>query len=168
MSLSLHEASIGIMAPMLRNLSALLEKGAAFCAAKGIDPAAILESRLAPDMLPFTRQVYIATDGAKGCAARLAGVEIPVYPDVEATFPELQARIAKTIAFIESVSPAAVDAADDKPIHLKFGSSFEKHFTGKSFLTTFALPNFLFHVTTAYALLRAAGVEIGKRDYLGG
>ncbi len=166
MSLSLHEASIGLMIPMLKNLSALLAKGAAYIAAKGIDETAITEARLAPDMLPFTRQIYIATDTAKGCAARLAGVETPSYPDVETTIPDLQARIAKTIAFLESVDAAAVAAADDKPIQLKFGPNMVD-FTGKSYVTSFVLPNFYFHVGIAYALLRAAGVEIGKRDYLG-
>lgn len=167
MSLSLHEASIGLMAPMLRNLSTLLGKGGDHIAAKGLDPATLTDARLAPDMLPFTRQVYIATDTAKGCAARLAGVENPVYPDVETTIPDLQARIAKTIAFLESVDETTVSAADDKAIQLKFPNS-TMDFTGKSYVTTFVLPNFYFHVGITYALLRAAGVEIGKRDYLGG
>jgi hypothetical protein len=167
MSLSLHEASVGLMAPMLRNLSNLLDKGAQHIADKGGDPATLLESRLAPDMLPFKAQVFIATDTAKGCAARLAGVEVPSYPDIETTIPELQARIQKTVEFLESVDPAAVSSADDKAIQLKFpNATFD--FTGKSYVTTFVLPNFYFHVTTAYALLRSYGVSIGKRDYLGG
>ena len=136
MSLSLHEASIGQMVPMLKNLSKLLDKAGEHIA-------------------------------AKGAAARLAGVEIPSFPDIETNLPELQDRIAKTIAFLESVDAAAVSAADDKPVQLKFPNA-TLDFTGKSYVTTFVLPNFYFHVSIAYALLRAYGVSIGKRDYLGG
>jgi hypothetical protein len=167
MSLTLYEASIGLIAPMLKNLSGLLDKAAAHCTSTGTDPATIIESRLAPDMLPFTKQIFIAADMAKGAAARLAGVEIPAYADTETTFAELQARIAKTVAFLESVDVAAVNAADDKAIQLKMGPTAVMDFTGKSYVTTFVLPNVYFHVTTAYALLRMAGVEIGKRDFLG-
>jgi hypothetical protein len=167
MSLSLHEASIGLMVPMLKNLSNLLEKGAQHVAEKGGDPQTLIESRLAPDMLPFKAQIFIATDTAKGCAARLAGVEVPSFPDIETTIPELRARIDKTVAFLESVDAGAVSAADDKPVQLKFPNA-TLDFTGKSYVTSFALPNFYFHVTTAYALLRSYGVSIGKRDYLGG
>jgi hypothetical protein len=167
MSLTLYEASIGLIAPMLKNLSGLLDKAAAHCTSTGADPATIIESRLAPDMLPFTKQIFIAADMAKGAAARLAGVEIPAYADTETTFAELQARIAKTVAFLESVDVAAVNAADDKAIQLKMGPTAVMDFTGKSYVTTFVLPNVYFHVTTAYALLRMAGVEIGKRDFLG-
>ena len=167
MSLSLHEASIGQMVPMLKNLSKLLDKAGEHIADKGADPAALIDSRLAPDMLPFKAQIFITTDTAKGAAARLAGVEIPSFPDIETNLPELQDRIAKTIAFLESVDAAAVSAADDKPVQLKFPNA-TLDFTGKSYVTTFVLPNFYFHVSIAYALLRAYGVSIGKRDYLGG
>ena len=162
MSLSLYEASVGLMAPMLKNLSAILGKAEGHACA-----ATIADARLAPDMLPFTKQIFIATDTAKGAAARLAGVDNPVYEDVETTNPELRARIAKTVAFLESVDAAAVSGADDKAIQLKF-PNVTLDFTGKSYVTTFVLPNFYFHVSMAYALLRSAGVEIGKRDYLGG
>ena len=162
MSLSLHEASIGLMVPMLKNLSAILAKAEGHGCA-----ATIADARLAPDMLPFPKQIYIATDTAKGAAARLAGVENPSYPDVETTIPDLRARIAKTVAFLESIDEATVSAADDKAIQLKF-PHLTLDFTGKSYVTTFVLPNFYFHVAMAYALLRAAGVELGKRDYLGG
>jgi hypothetical protein len=168
MSLSLHEASIAVMTRMLRNLSLLLEKGAAHAAAKGIDPASLIEAKLAPDMLPFNRQVQIATDGAKGCASRLAGVEAPSWPDTETTFPELQARVAKAVAYLEGFGPDKIDGAEDKPVVVKLGPERVLNFTGRTFVLTFALPNFFFHYTTAYALLRAGGVEVGKRDYLGG
>jgi len=167
MSLSMYQASVPVLLRQLGALSNLLAKGEAHAAAAGIDPAAMLAAQLAPDMLPLTRQVQIASDGAKGGVARLAGIEPPSYPDDEATFADLQARIAKTVAFINSVPAAQIDGSEARHIELKAGPrTFE--FTGQDFLLHFVLPNFLFHVTTAYALLRHQGVAIGKMDYLAG
>ncbi len=118
-------------------------------------------------MHPFPRQIQIASDGAKGAAARLAGIEPPSFPDTETTFPELQARIANTVKFLKSVTPEKLRGAEDRTVTIKFPQG-EMSFSGKDFLTNFALPNFYFHVTTAYGLLRHKGIEIGKRDYLGG
>jgi hypothetical protein len=146
---------------MLGSLNSVLGKGEA---QGGIDPG---DARLAPDMLPLKNQVYIATDTAKGCGARLAGVEIPKYEDVETTFPELKARIAKTIAFLKSLDPKAFDGAEKTPVVLKFPNA-TMEFDGKSYVNNFVLPNIYFHITTAYGILRNKGVPLGKRDYLGG
>jgi len=151
---------------MLDNLSGILDKAAAHAEAKKIDPAIFVNARLAPDMFPLSRQVQIATDMVKGCAARLAGIEVPSYEDNESTFSELQARIAKTKAFIESVSASQVDGSEERKITLKFGSK-ELSFLGQAYLLDFVLPNFHFHLTTTYAILRHNGVEIGKKDYTG-
>lgn len=166
MSLTMYQASIPHFVRMLGHLSAILDKAAAHAEAKKIDPAIFVNARLAPDMYPLSRQVQIATDMVKGCAARLAGIEVPRYEDNEATFPELQARIAKTVAFIQSVSAAQIDGSEEREISLKFGSR-EAHFLGQPYLLDFVIPNFHFHCTTAYAILRHNGVEIGKRDYVG-
>ena len=167
MSLSLYDVSIPPMIRMLENLSKILDKAVAQAKEKNIPISGLLEARLAPDMHPFPRQIQIASDAAKGAAARLAGVEAPAMPDTEATFPELQARIAKTIAFLKSVKPEQFKGAEDRTITLKFPQG-EMTFSGRDFLNGFALPNFYFHVTTAYGLLRHKGIEVGKRDYLGG
>ncbi|MCL1622492.1 DUF1993 family protein [Ralstonia pseudosolanacearum] len=151
---------------MLGNLSALLDKGAAHAEAKQFDVANLLTSRLAPDMHPLTRQVQIACDMAKSGAARLTGTELPRYPDVETTIPELKARIAKTLAFVNGIDPASFTGSEDRAITLQAPSG-ELNFTGLDFLRGFVLPNLYFHVTIAYALLRHAGVEIGKLDYIG-
>jgi len=132
---------------------------------KGLN--ALLEARLAPDMHPFARQIQIVSDSAKGCAARLAGIEPPSMPDTETTFPELQERIGKTIAFLKSINAEQLTGAEDRTVILKFPQG-EMKFSGRDFLTGFALPNFYFHVTTAYGLLRHKGINIGKMDYLGG
>ncbi len=166
MSLSMYQASVPVLVRALTNLSAILKKAEAHAEARKIDPAVMLGWRLAPDMFNLTRQVQIASDGAKGCAARLAGAEIPSFPDTEATFEELQARIAKTIDFIKGLDKAEIENSADRHIVLKMRSG-EIPFNGVSFLTGFALPNFTFHVVTAYAILRSIGVEIGKMDYLG-
>lgn len=166
MSLTMYQASIPVFVRMLGNLSAILDKAAAHAEAKKIDPAIFVNARLAPDMYPFSRQVQIATDIVKGCAARLAGIEVPRYEDNETTFAELQARIAKTKAFLQSVSASQIDGSDDRKIELKFGSR-ELSFLGQAYLLDFVLPNFHFHLTTAYAILRHNGVEIGKKDYTG-
>jgi len=166
MSLTMYQASIPVFVRMLDNLSGILDKAAAHAEAKKIDPAIFINARLAPDMFPLSRQVQIATDMVKGCAARLAGIEVPSYEDNESTFSELQARIAKTKAFIESVSASQIDGSEERKITLKFGSK-ELSFLGQAYLLDFVLPNFHFHLTTTYAILRHNGVEIGKKDYTG-
>lgn len=166
MSLTMYQASIPVFVRMLGNLSAILDKAAAHAEAKKIDPAIFVNARLAPDMYPLSRQVQIATDMVKGCAARLAGIEVPRYEDNETTFAELQARIAKTKAFLQSVSAEQIDGSEDRKITLKFGSR-ELNLLGQAYLLDFVLPNFHFHLTTAYAILRHNGVEIGKKDYTG-
>jgi len=166
MSLSMYQASIPVFVRMLGNLSVILEKGAAYAEAKKIDPSILVTARLAPDMFTLARQVQIATDGVKGCAARLAGIEVPSYPDTETTFAELQARIAKTIAFVQSVSAEQIDGSEERSITLKIGGK-EKSFKGQPYLLTFVLPNFYFHITTTYAILRHNGADIGKMDFLG-
>ena len=167
MSFSIYDASIPPMIRALQNLSKILDKAVAQAKAKDFPLSTLLEARLAPDMHPFTRQIQIATDGAKGGAARLAGSEPPSFPDTETTFPELQARIAKTIAYLQSVGADKLAGAEDRQITLKTPNR-TLEFSGRDFLTGFMLPNFYFHVTTAYGLLRHKGIEIGKMDYLGG
>ena len=161
MAYDIYDASIPPLIHMLGSLKAILAKGEAH---GGIDPA---EARLAPDMLPLKAQVHIATDGAKGCGGRLAGVEIPKYEDTEVTFGELQARVAKTIEFLKTLDRKAFAGAEDKQVVLKFPSrTFE--FTGANYVGQFVLPNVYFHIATAYGILRNAGVALGKSDYLGG
>lgn len=167
MSLTMYSAFIPVAIRTLQNLSAVLAKGAAHCEARKIDPNAFLTARLYPDMFPLTRQVQIASDTVKGAAARLAGVEIPKYEDNETTFAELQARLDKTVAFLQTIQPAQIDGKEDADIVLSFPTrTFE--FKGQAYLTGWVLPNLYFHTTTAYALLRHGGVELGKADYLGG
>jgi hypothetical protein len=166
MPLSMYQASIPVFVRMLGNLSAILDKAEADATARKIDLAVFVNARLAPDMHPLSRQIQIATDGVKGCAARLAGVEIPSYPDTETTFEELKARITKTVAFLESFTPAQIDPSDERTITLKIGPN-EMSFPAADYLLNFVLPNFYFHVTTTYAILRHNGVDVGKRDFLG-
>ena len=166
MTVSMYQASVPRFANILGNLSAILDKAQAHVEARKLDVSTLTTFRLFPDMLPFTRQVQIACDSAKGAVARLAGIENPVHEDNEKTFAELQGRIAKTIAFIQSVSPAQIDGTEDKDIVIKRGDT-ETHYKGMQFLLGNSLPNIYFHVTTAYNILRHNGVEIGKRDYLG-
>ncbi|UVE17583.1 DUF1993 domain-containing protein [Pseudomonas sp. LS44] len=166
MSISMHQLSIPVFERMLGNLSAIIAKAAAHAEARKIDPAVFVNARLAPDMFPFSRQVQIACDAAKGAGARLAGVEVPSHPDTESSFAELQERIAKTQTFLSSLSPAQFDGSEARRISLKLRDR-EVEFQGLDFLTQFALPNFYFHISTAYAILRHNGVDIGKRDYLG-
>lgn len=166
MSLSIYQASIPVLLRMYGNLAAILDKAEAFCTAKAIDPSALLNARLAPDMYPLSRQVQVASDLAKGCAARLAGVEPPRYADTESSFAELQARIAKTLEYLRSFTPEQIDNGAERQITLKFPNG-ELNFSGPDFLLHFALPNFFFHLTTAYAILRHNGLDIGKMDYMG-
>jgi hypothetical protein len=162
----MYQASAPRFANILRNLSALIEKAEAHCAARKIEPAVLTSFRLFPDMFPFKRQVQIACDSAKGAVARLAGVDIPKHEDSEQTFGELKARIAKTIDFVESVSAAKIDGTEDKEIVLQMRSG-ERRFKGLQYLLGHAYPNFYFHVTTAYNILRHNGVEVGKADFIG-
>jgi len=166
MTLSIYDASIPVLMRGLTNLSAILTKAEASAEARKIDPAVLLASRLAPDMFPLSRQVQIVSDGAKGGAARLAGVEAPSFPDTETTFAELQERITKTVAYLDSLKAEQFDGAESREIVLKTPNG-DFSFTGRSFLLTFVLPNSFFHVTTAYNILRHNGVDLGKFDYLG-
>ena len=162
----MYQASTPRFAAMLRNLSALIDKADAHCAAKKIDPTALTSFRLYPDMFPLTRQVQIACDTAKGAVARLAGAEIPKHEDIEQTFADLKVRIAKTLDFIESIKSERIDGTEDKEIVLQMRSG-ERRFKGMPYLLAFATPNFYFHLTTAYNILRHNGVELGKMDFLG-
>jgi len=166
MTISMYQASVPRLANSLNNLIHILDKAQAHVEAKKIDPAALIDFRLYPDMLSFRRQVQIASDTAKGVVARLAGVESPVYEDNERTFEELKARLAKTVAYVQSFTPAQIDGTEDKDIVTKRGDK-ETHYKGMQFLLGHAMPNVYFHVTTAFAILRHNGVEIGKRDFLG-
>jgi hypothetical protein len=166
MSISMYDFSIPMLTRGLTNLSAILDKAAAHAAAKKFDSAVLAQSRLFPDMHPLVRQVQIACDTAKGAAARLAGVEVPKHEDTETTFADLKARIAKTLDFVKSITAAQVKDSESRNIEIKFPNGAWK-FTGIAYLTDFVLPNFYFHVGIVYALLRKAGVEVGKGDYLG-
>jgi len=166
MSFGMYQASVPAFLKMLSNLSAILDKGEAFAAAHNIEPEVLLNWRLTPDMFPFTRQVQIAADFAKGTTARLAGKEVPKYADDEKTFAALKARIAKTVKFVESIAPKDLDGSEGRDITLTVGGQ-ELHFKGEPYLVHFALPNFYFHATTAYAILRRCGIDIGKRDFIG-
>jgi hypothetical protein len=166
MSISMYLASVPPIIRSLTNLRAILGKAAAHAEAKKIDPAVLVNARLYPDMYPLSRQVQIATDMAKGGASRLAGRDIPKYEDKETTFPELVARLDKTIALLESFKPEEIDGSEDKTITLTLHER-TLTFKGLPYLIDYVLPNVYFHVTTAYAILRHNGVEIGKRDFLG-
>lgn len=166
MKMSMYQASLPVFIRMLRNLDAILSRGAEHAEAKGIDPAVLVQARLYPDMFPLSRQIQIATDVVKGCPARLSGQEPPSYQDNEASFPELSARVRKTIAYLETFKPAQIDGSEDRPVTLKMRSG-EVSFDGYRYLTGFVIPNFYFHVTTAYAILRHNGVELGKKDFIG-
>ena len=166
MSFGMYQASVTAFLQMLKNLTAILDKAEAYAVERKIEPEVLLSWRLAPDMFPFTRQVQIAADFAKGTTARLAGKEVPKYPDNEKSFAELKARIAKTMKFVESIEPKDIDGSEGRDITLTVGGQ-EMHFKGEPYLVHFALPNFYFHATVAYAILRRCGVEVGKRDFIG-
>lgn len=167
MALTMYSASVPVFVRMLGNLDACIEKAAAYAEQRKFDPQVFLAARLAPDMLPFPNQIQIASDNAKGCVARLAGMEIPKFEDDEKTLDQLRQRIAKTIDFVKSVPEASFAGAESRAIELPRRSGEPLRFKGEDYLRFFALPNFMFHVTTAYALLRHNGVDIGKMDYLG-
>lgn len=164
--LSMHTVSVPVYARMLGNLSALLDKAAAFAETKKIEPKVLLDMRLAPDMFPLTRQVQIACDFAKGSVARLAGQEPPKWDDNEASIADLKARIARTVEFIQGFKAADIDAGAGRDITLTVRGE-TRVVQGTPYLLTMAMPNFYFHVTTAYAILRHAGVDIGKKDFIG-
>ena len=167
MSLSLYDASVGVYIRSLQNLSHFLNKAETYAAEEKIPLSTFTEASLGHGMAAFTRQIQFASDAAKSGGARLAGIEPPSMPDTETTFPELKERIAKTLAFLETLKRDQIDGQEGRQIVLTFpGRSME--FTGESFLLTFSLPNFLFHVTTAYAILRSQGVPLGKMDFLAG
>ncbi len=166
MTLSMYQASVPRFVNILGNLSNILDKTQAHIDTKKLSDASLTAFRLFPDMLPMATQVQIACDTAKGVVARLAGVDIPAFEDNEKTIAELKARVAKTIAFIQTITPEQIDGTEDKAIVTKRGEK-ETHYKGMQFLLGHAIPNFYFHITTAYSILRHNGVEIGKRDFLG-
>ena len=167
MTISMYQASVPVFQRMLGALDKILDKAATYAEERKIDPAVLVGARLYPDMFPLSRQVQIATDHAKGAPARLAGLPVPSYEDTEKTFPELKARIAKTLAFIAAFGPEQIDGSEGRDISLKAGPR-ELSFKGQEYLLFFALPNFYFHTTTAFGILRHNGVPIGKLDFLGG
>lgn len=166
MTISMYQASVPRFVNILGNLSAILDKAQAHAEARKLDDTVLTSFRLYPDMLPMTKQVQIACDAAKGVVARLAGVEIPVHEDNEKTLADLKARIEKTVAFLQGLAAAQIDGTEEKEIVIRRGDK-ETRYKGMQFLLDRAVPNFYFHVTTAYNILRHNGVEIGKRDYLG-
>jgi len=163
----MSQACLPVFEISLNALSAVLDKGEAFAAAKKIDPSVLLNSRLAPDMFPLVRQVQVAADQAKNGASRLAGVEPPRHEDNETTIDQLKARLAKTAAYLKTLDPKSIDAAADREITFPLGPTNKGHMKGADYLNHFVLPNFFFHLTAAYAILRHCGVDIGKRDYMG-
>ena len=166
MSISMYKASAPVFVRMLSNLDALLDKAEADATARGYKADVLLSSRLAPDMLPLLNQFQLASDSAKGAMARLSGGAPPSMPDTETTIAEIRQRLARTIDYVKSVAPSAIDGSEERDIVLKTPTG-DIPFKGLAYLTGFALPNFLFHVTMAYALLRHNGVSIGKLDFLG-
>jgi hypothetical protein len=166
MAISMYQASVPVFIRMLDNLAVILQKAAAHAESKKFDSTVLINSRLFPDMFPLSRQVQIATDHAKGCAARLAGLESPKYEDNEVTLPELLARIQKTVEYLRTFAPDQIDGSEDKAITLQMRHT-TMTFQGMPYLLHFALPNFYFHITTAYAILRHSGVDIGKHDFIG-
>ncbi|MEO7400626.1 MAG: DUF1993 domain-containing protein [Polaromonas sp.] len=167
MTSPIYTASVPVFRQMLGGLSQVLAKAEAHVTAKNIDPNALLQARLFPDMFPLLRQVQVASDFAKSVSARLAGVEVPKMEDKELSFAELQARIATVLAFIDGLAPAKFDEAATREIVTQAGSPKEKRFSGESYIFNYGLPHFFFHTTTAYAILRHNGVEVGKKDYIG-
>ena len=166
MTISLYQASVPTLIRGLTQLNVILAKGAAYAEARKIESRVLCDDRLFPDMLPLARQIHIATDNAKGFPARMAGQQPPRYEDTETTFEELVARVNKTIAFLETFEASDIDGREDKVVSFKLGPT-EVTFNGLDYLTKFLLPNFYFHLSMVYAILRHNGVELGKRDYLG-
>jgi uncharacterized protein len=167
MPISMYKASVPIFVQFLTSLSALLDKAAAYAEAKKIDPSVLLNMRLAPDMFPLVRQVRAATDHAINGCGRLAGAQLPSFSNSETTIPELKERVAKTIEFLRSMQPGQIDGTEEREIKFTLPSGAAREFTGQSLLLNNSLPNFYFHCTTAYDILRHCGVELGKRDFMG-
>ncbi|MES2152873.1 MAG: DUF1993 domain-containing protein [Pseudomonadota bacterium] len=166
MTFSMYEASVPVFKQILGALSAVIDKTELHLTEKKIEPAALLQARLYPDMFPLIRQVQVAADFAKGCCARLAGVEVPRYEDTEQSFADLKARIAKTLAFIDGLPQDGIEASAQRDISTSSGPN-AKQFKGQVYLLHYALPHFYFHATTAYAILRHNGIDIGKKDFIG-
>lgn len=167
MTISMHTASVPVFKQLLGALGDILAKAETHATDRKIDPDALLQARLFPDMFPLVRQVQIACDFAKGVCARLAGVDVPVYDDKETTFAELRALVAKTIAFIDSLDATRFEGSESRDITLRPGTPKERTITGQPYLLSYGLPQFFFHATTAYALLRHNGVALGKKDFMG-
>lgn len=167
MTISIYAASVPGLRKMLSSLATILKKAAEHADSRKIEPGVFLNARLFPDMFPLVKQVQIATDHAKGCVARLAGVDVPKYEDDETTFDALQARIARTIAFLDGFTPGQIDGSEEREIVLQLREN-RLEFKGGEYLFDWVLPNFYFHMTTAYAILRHSGVDIGKKDFMGG
>lgn len=166
MTISMHQALVPPFVQLFEALSGVLAKGAQFAEARRIEPSVLLQSRLAPDMFPLVRQVQVATDRAKGGIAQLAGIEVPSWPDSETSFPELETRIRRAVTYLQGFKAAQIDGSEERIITFKAGTR-ELRFKGRDFLFGFVYPNLLFHLTTAYAILRHNGVDIGKRDFVG-
>ena len=167
MQISLYSASVPLFKQMLSSMAAVLAKADAHAAAKSIEPSAYLQARLFPDMFGLVRQVQIATEFARGVSARLAGVDVPVAENTEQTFADLAAHITKSIAFLDSLDRTKIDGQEDREIVLRPGTPKERKFNAHDYLVTFGLPQFFFHVTTTYAILRHNGVDVGKKDFMG-
>ncbi len=166
MTVSMFQLSVPAFVRMLNQLDAMLDKAAAHAAAKKIDPLVLTGARLAPDMFPLSRQIMIACDFCKGAVSRLAGKDVPSWPDTDTTFPELKARIAKTLEHVKSFEAGGIDGSETRQIKIKAGTR-EMEFQGRDYLTYFVLPNLYFHSTAAYAILRHNGLELGKSDFMG-
>ncbi|CAH1194383.1 conserved hypothetical protein [Candidatus Nitrotoga sp. BS] len=168
MSTYMYTTSVPVFKQLLNSLSAMLTKAEAYATEKNFKPTVLLDARLYPDMFPLRRQVQVAADFAKSVSARLAGVEVPAYDDDnELTFADLQARISKTLSFIESLTPAQFEGSETREIVLRPGTPKEKKMVGHTYLSNYGLPQFYFHITTTYAILRHNGLEVGKRDFMG-
>ena len=166
MTISMYQASVPTFVHTLEAMSKILDKAEAFCTAKKVDPTILVNARLAPDMFALARQVQIACDFAKGASARLAGIDVPAYEDGEKSIADLKGRIKKTVDFIKTLKPAQIDGSEDRDINLKIAGN-PHTFKGEPYLVSFAIPNYYFHLTTAYAILRHNGVELSKGDFLG-
>jgi hypothetical protein len=167
MTISMYTIAVPVFKQMMNSLNAILTQAETHAADKKIEPAVFLQARLSPDMFPLVRQVQIAADFAKGVSARLANVDVPEYEDNEQSFADLHARIAKTLAFIDTLTPAQFTGSEEREIVLRPGTPNEKKFTGQTYLLNYGLPHFYFHVTSTYAILRHNGVGIGKGDFIG-
>lgn len=167
MTISLYAASVPVFKQMLNSVSTLLATAEAHAAARKIDPSVFLQARLFPDMFPLLRQVQIACDFARGVSARLAGVEVPKYEDKEQSFADLQELLSKTLAFLEGFTPAQIDGNEARDIITRPGTPKERTFKGQDYLLHYGIPQFFFHITTTYAILRSHGVDVGKKDFMG-